>query len=306
MLKSWELFMQSRLDSPSRRLALQWLGGSAMLFGSTSRGAAQSEPKPERVWGEGPLQFKVATGSPGELGLLEVLAKQFAASEGATVIWYKAGSGQAMDLLKARMVDLVLAHAPAAEKAAVAVGWATGRRVIGSNEFWIVGPTGDPAGLAAASDASDAFKRMLAGRVKFVTRADNSGTHQKEMEIWMAAGIAPSGDWYIPNKDFMAASLKRADKEQAYFLTDSSTFIAERKNLPGLALAYRGGPMLLNPYHTLWLTDPTPSQLVAIRFAKFLYGAETQAQLRTFGRDTFGEAMYIDAATTLQRMNSGT
>jgi tungstate transport system substrate-binding protein len=298
--------MTATSHSLTRRMMLQVLTASAAAAAITPSANAQAEPKPERVWGDGPRQFKVATGSPGELGLLEALAKQFATANGATVIWFKAGSGQAMDLLKARAVDIVLAHAPTAEKAAVAAGWATGRRVIGSNEFWIVGPTGDPAGLAAAADAADAFKRMVAGRAKFVTRADNSGTHQKEMEIWKAAGIAPSGDWYIPNKDFMAASLRRADKEQAYFLTDSSTFIAERKKLPGLALAYRGGPMLLNPYHTLWLTDPTPGQPIAIRFAEFLYGDQTQALLRTFGQDTFGEAMYNDAATTLQRMNTGT
>ena len=209
-----------------------------------------------------------------------------------------------MDLLKARKVDIVLAHAPAAEKAAVAAGWATGRKVIGSNEFWIVGPKADPAKLGDAKDASDAFKRLIDGRAKFVTRADNSGTHQKEMEIWKAAGIAPTGDWYIANKDFMSASLRRADKEQAYFLTDSSTFIAERQNLPGLA--YRGGQMLLNPYHTLWLTEPTPGQETAIRFAAFLYSEPTQALLRTFGQEKFGEPMYNDAVTTVQRMTSGT
>ena len=298
--------MHSRLFFPTRRAALTWFCASSAVAIAAPRALAQSEPKPERVWGDGPRQFKVATGSPGELGLLEVLAKQFANSNGATVIWYKAGSGQAMDLLRARKVDIVLAHAPAAEKAAVAAGWATGRKIIGSNEFWIVGPTADPAGLKAATDATDAFKRMLAGRAKFVTRADNSGTHQKEMEIWKSAGIAPSGDWYIPNKDFMAASLRRADKEQAYFLTDSSTFIAERKNLSGLALAYRGGPMLLNPYHTLWLSDPTPGQQTAIRFAEFLYSEPTQTLLRSFGQEKFGEPMYNDAATTVQRMATGT
>lgn len=291
--------MRPRIFHLTRRAALAWFGAASGLALGAPRVLAQGEPKPERVWGDGPRQFKVATGSPGELGLLEVLAKQFANCNGATVIWYKAGSGQAMDLLRARKVDIVLAHAPAA-------GWATGRKVIGSNEFWIVGPAADPAGVKVAIDVADAFKRMLAGRAKFVTRADNSGTHQKEMEIWKAAGIEPTGDWYIPNKDFMAASLRRADREQAYFLTDSSTFIAERKNLPNLALAHRGGQMLLNPYHTQWLTEPTPGQPMAIRFAEYLYSEPVQTLLRTFGQEKFGEPMYNDAATTVQRLATGT
>lgn len=271
---------------------------SALAFAQEA--ARPAEPKPAAVWGAGANELKIATGSPGELGLLEALATKFAAASDAKVVWFKAGSGQAMQLLKDRKVDMALAHAPAAEKQAVKDGWATGRRVIGGNEFWIVGPAGDPAKIGEAKDAADAFKRIHAtAGAKFVTRGDNSGTHQKELQIWKAAGLEPpAGERYIATKDFMSASLKRAETEQGYFLTDSSTFIVERAKLPGLKRLFRGGDMLLNPYHTLWLSEPTPGTATARRFAEFLYSAETQAMMAAFGKDKYGEAMYSDAAAT--------
>jgi tungstate transport system substrate-binding protein len=158
--------------------------------------------KPDAVWGHGPNAFALATGSPGELGLLEALATEFALSHNATVTWFKAGSGQAMKMLQERQVDMVLAHAPAAERKAVADGWATGRVLIGSNEFWIVGPATDPARIARASDAANAFQRIQDAGATFVSRGDNSGTHQKELEVWRAAGRNPGGAAYVVTKDF--------------------------------------------------------------------------------------------------------
>lgn len=254
-------------------------------------------PKPTAVWGSGPNRFSLATGSPGELGLLEELATDFARTHDATVVWFKAGSGQAMRMLRARQVDMALAHAPAAERKAVADGWATGRALVGSNEFWIVGPPGDPAKIAAAADAADAMRRIQDSGSKFVSRGDNSGTHQKEDELWEAAGRRP-GPGLIVTRDFMTASMRRANDEAAYFLTDSSTFIAERREMPNLKLLFRGGEILANPYHTLFLADPTPGAATAHRFGEFLRSDRAQALLRSFGKDRWGEPMYNDAAAT--------
>lgn len=265
--------------------------GAAMAQGATA-------PKPSAVWGQGPNHFSLATGSPGELGLLEVLATDFARTHDATVSWFKAGSGQAMKLLQERKVDMVLAHAPPAERKAMADGWATGRRLIGSNEFWILGPAGDPARVASAADAVDAFKRIQDAGAKFVSRGDNSGTHQKENEIWKAAGRAAEYPGLIVTKDFMTASMKRANDEGAYFLTDSSTFIAESRNMPGLKMLLRGGEILANPYHTLYLSDPTPGAATARKFGEYLASEKVQALMREFGKDRYGQAMYNDAAAT--------
>lgn len=273
------------------------LSVSALLLMPLNHALAQSA-QPDAVWGNGPNRFSLATGSPGELGLLEVLARDFAAQADATVVWYKAGSGQAMKLLQERKVDMVLAHAPPAERKAVADGWATGRRLIGSNEFWILGPASDPADIARAKDAADAFARILDSKAKFISRGDNSGTHQKENEIWKAAARTPGGPNHIVTRDFMTASMRRANEEGGYFLTDSSTFIAERHNVPQLRLLFRGGAMLANPYHTLYLSDPTPGAATARQFGDYLATDKVQALLRVFGKDRYGEPMYNDAATT--------
>lgn len=283
-----------------RRIASLVLAlGAAVL---SSHSIAQA--KPDAVWGEGPERFSLATGSPGELGLLEVLATTFARENNATVMWFKAGSGAAMKMLAARKVDMALAHAPAAERQAVADGWATGRRLIGSNEFWIVGPSSDPAQIASAGDATEAFRRIQDAGAKFVSRGDNSGTHQKENEIWRAAGRPVLGPGIIVTRDFMAASLRRANDEGAYFLTDSSTFIAEKKNVPQLKLLFRGGELLANPYHTLYLSEPTEGTAIARRFGNFLASERAQALMRDFGRAEHGEPMYYDATTTAQQLGN--
>lgn len=259
--------------------------------------------QPAVIWGDGPLSLAIATGSLGELGLLEALARTFAAGEGAAVRWHKAGSGQAMALLRARAVDLILAHAPAAERRAVAEGWATGRALIGANEFFIVGPADDPAGIADAADACDAFRRIHRAGALFVSRGDESGTHQKEREIWALAGLAPNRAACVETHDFMTASLRLADARGGYFLTDSSTFIAARATVPRLVVLFRGGRMLLNPYHTLYPAPPAHGGEIARRFGAFLLARAGQAMIGEFGRAAHGEAMYLDAAAAAARLN---
>ncbi len=285
----------------NRRSALSALACLVLAPSARAQTPPQPELRPTATWGSGPNQLRIATGSPGELGLLEAISTDFARRNDASVVWFRAGSGQAMTLLRERRVDMILAHAPPAERRAVAEGWATGRQLIGSNEFWIVGPANDPARIAEARDAVDAFRRIEAAKAKKVTRADNSGTHQKEMEIWRLAGIEPRGDWLIPTRDFMTASLRRADAEEAYFLTDSSTFVAERAGLPRLKVLFRGGQVLMNPYHTLWLKDPTPGTPFAERFLAHLMSEDIQNMLRVYGKDLYGEAMYNDARVSRER-----
>ncbi len=268
------------------------------LSAVNAQGTGTATPPSNAVWGSGANRFSLATGSPGELGLLEVLATDFAKSHDATVTWFKAGSGQAMRLLQERKVDMVLAHAPAAERKAVADGWATGRRLIGSNAFWILGPSDDPAKVAQAGNAVEAFERIQDSGAKFVSRGDNSGTHQKEKDIWKAAGRTPAGAGMIVTKDFMTASMRRANDEGAYFLTDSSTFIVERHNMPRLKLLFRGDEILANPYHTLYLSAPTSGAATARQFGDYLLSDRVQALMRDFGKDKHGEAMYNDAAAT--------
>ena len=241
--------------------------------------------------------FGLATGSPGELGLLKVLAEAFNEGHGTSTCWYKAGSGASLKLLKEMKVDMIMVHAPAAEKQAVQEGWATKRTLIGSNEFYIVGPKDDPAGIAQAESAADAYQKIAAAQAKFFSRGDNSGTHKKEMAAWEMAGIQPSGDWYIITKDFMMATLKRANSENGYFMTDSSTWVAAKKDLPNIEILFRGDPFLINTYHALCQPEgTTPGQTYAAMFIDFVASEKGQNIIATCGVDLYGEGLYNDAA----------
>lgn len=264
-----------------------------LMFSTSIRGGAQ-EPQIE-ILGRGTKQFSLATGSPGELGLLRSLAESFAVRNDARMAWHKAGTGQSMKLLKDKKVDMVMVHAPGQEEAAVAEGWAAQRTLIGSNEFYIVGPAADPAKIGETKTALDAYRRIATAQAKFVSRGDGSGTHQKELLVWKSAGIAPGGAWYIVTGDFMTASLRRADAEGAYFMTDSSTWVATKKEVPQLTVLLRGDKALVNTYSAMLATGGTPGEATARKFIEFVASGEGQRIIRDFGRDRYGEPLYNDA-----------
>lgn len=187
-------------------------------------------------------------------------------------------------------------HAPAAVKKAVEEGWATRRVLIGSNEFFIVGPPQDPAGIAQAKSAAEAYGLIVGTKAKFFLRGDNSGTHRKEMDIWQKASISPSGDWYVVTRDVMTATLKRANDEKGYFMTDSSTWVAESKNLPNLKILFRGDKFLVNTYHTLVAPEgATAGAVWAAKFVDFVASEEGQTIIREYGKKEYGQGLYDDA-----------
>ncbi len=260
-------------------------------------GLSRAETKADVVYGQGARSFSLATGSPGELGLLKVLGETFCADNDCKLVWRKAGSGQSLKLLKEKAMDMIMVHAPAAEKAALSDGWATQRTLLGSNEFFIVGPASDPAGIAGAKDAADAYRRIAQAKAKFFSRGDKSGTHMKEMSIWSKAGIEPSGDWYVVTKDFMTATLKRAHGEQGYFMTDSGTWVQEKKLLPNLKILFKGDKYLINTYHAL--RQPDGADLAA-KFITFVASPAGQKIIGTYGEQEYGEGLYNDAAYAKQ------
>lgn len=260
---------------------------------------AIAQEKVAGTYGAGPQVFFLATGSPGELGLLKVLEEAFDKEMGGktTLKWIKAGSGACLKLLKDKQADMIMVHAPAAEKQAVQDGWATRRTLIGSNEFFIVGPADDPAKSTRAKSAVEAYQKIAAAKAKFFSRGDNSGTHKKEMSIWAKAGIQPQENWYIATKDFMTATLKRANADKGYFMVDSSTWAAEKKHLPNLKVLYQGDKMLVNTYHAL--AQPvgvTPGAATAAKFIDFVASPSGQKIIANYGKDKYGEGLYNDAA----------
>ena len=259
---------------------------------------AGAQPKMAATYGTGPEKFTLATGSPGELGLLKVLGEALSEKMGGktTLVWIKAGSGASLKLLKDKKVDMIMVHAPKAEKEAVQQGWATNRTLLGSNEFYIVGPASDPAKIKDAKTAAEAYQRIARAKAKFFSRGDNSGTHKKEMSIWKKADIKPAGDWYVVTKDFMTATLKRANAEKGYFMVDSSTWVAEKKNLPNLEVLFKGDKMLVNTYHAL--AQPkgaTPGATTAVEFIDFVASPQGQKIIQDYGKEKYGESLYNDA-----------
>ena len=175
------------------------------------------------------------------------------------------------------------------------------RSLIGSNEFYIVGPSADPADIAAAGSAADAYRRIAEAEAIFFSRGDNSGTHKKELAIWKKAGLQPDGDWYRITHAFMMATLKTADAQKGYFMTDSSTWVAAKKKLGSLKILFRGDPMLINTYHALCQPQgATAAQPLAAAFIDFLVSDAGQNIVRSYGVDRYGEGLYSDAVYARQ------
>ncbi len=260
---------------------------------------AQAAGQCTATYGSGAQKVILATGSPGELGLLKALSDAFLPAEKAILCWRKAGSGASLKLLKEKKVDVIMVHAPAAEKKAVKDGWAIKRTLLGSNEFYIVGPKSDPAGIGKAKSAAEAYAKIEAAKAKFISRGDNSGTHKKEMAVWKKAGIKPKGSWYVITKDFMMASLKKANEIGAYFMTDSSTWVkgVGLYGLKGLAVQFKGDPFLINTYHALCQPKgQTKGADLGAKLIDFLASAKGQKIFAEFGKKEFGQPLYNDAA----------
>ena len=257
----------------------------------------ESSIKCRAIYGSGKNIFLLATGSPGELGLLKQLALIFNRAHNSKMCWIKAGSGKSLKLLKSRKVDAVMVHAPNAEKEAIKEGWAINRTLIGSNEFFIVGPKEDPAKIKKAKSVIDAYRRIAKTKSKFFSRGDNSGTNKKELYIWRLAKMKPyEKEWYIVTHDFMMATLLKADKENGYFMTDSSTWYSAKDKIRNLKVLFKDDPLLVNVYHGLCASiGATPSQKLGCEFIRFLKSNNAQKLLKIYGKEKFGKALYNNA-----------
>ncbi len=182
-------------------------------------------------------------------GLADVLLPEIKADLGLEVQLLVVGTGQALKLGEQGDVDAILVHSRAAEEAFVAQGFGTHRREIMYNDFVLVGPRQDPAGIASAQSAAEALARIAAAGALFVSRGDESGTHKKERALWQAAGIDPTaaGPWYREAGAGMGATLNTAAGMGAYTLSDRASWL-NFGNKGDLALLYAGDPALFNQY----------------------------------------------------------
>ena len=245
------------------------------------------------------------TTSTRDAGLLDSLLPVFEHQTGYSVKVIAVGSGQALAMGRRGDADLVLSHAPEAERVLVDSGYFVRRRLVMHNEFLIVGPAADSAGLRTTRDAVAALRRIAERHARFVSRGDQSGTHQRELQLWKRAGGLPAAprDWYIESGQGMGATLLMADEKHAYTLTDIGTYLAWRSKLELVPLV-DGDSLLYNVYHVLELnpkTAPRANLAAGKALADFLVAPETQARIGAFGKAQFGRSLFIPDAGTPDR-----
>ncbi len=238
------------------------------------------------------------TTSTQDSGLLDVLVPLFEKKTGYTVKTISVGTGQALALAAKGEADVCLVHAPDSEKKYVADGLLVNRRLVMHNDFLIVGPAGDPAKIRGMASAVEAFRRLAEAKATFVSRGDNSGTHQLEKKLWQEAKLEPAGAWYLQAGQGMGATLGIASEKQAYTLTDRGTFLAFQKRVQLVPLVEKDR-VLLNIYSVL---EPNAAKFPRTNvaggkaFADFMVAKETQEIIRTFGVDKFGEPLFFPDA----------
>jgi tungstate transport system substrate-binding protein len=265
----------------------------AASFGSSSSRAAQSREI-----------LLATTTSTRDAGLLDALLPVFEHQTGYRVKVIAVGSGQALALGRRGDADVVLAHAPAAERILADSGLLLRRRLVMHNDFLIVGPPSDPVGLRGLTDPLSAMRRFTAGRDRgvFVSRGDQSGTHQLEQRLWRLCGVTPpasgSGSWYVESGQGMAATLQMADEKGAYTITDRATYLAWRDHLR-LVPMVEGDPLLYNVYHIMEVNPrnaPRVNVAGARALADWFVAPDTQRRIGAFGRDRFGTSLFVPDA----------
>jgi tungstate transport system substrate-binding protein len=277
-------------DGPPRgpTTAVRLLLGLLLIFAA---GPAEAAPASRVV-------ILATTTSLQDSGLLDVLVPLFERRTGYTVKPIAVGTGQALALAARGEADVVLAHAPEQEKRYVAEGRLTRRRLVMVNDFVVVGPAADPAGVRGERSAVAAFRKIAAAGARFVSRGDRSGTHALELALWREAGVEPGPPWYIESGQGMGATLGIAEDRQAYTLTDRATLLAFGRRVR-LQTWVEGDRRLLNLYSVLEVdaaSGPRVNAAGGRAFADFVVSPEAQRVIATFGADRYGRPLFTPAA----------
>jgi tungstate transport system substrate-binding protein len=238
------------------------------------------------------------TTSTQDSGLLDVVVPLFEKQTGYSVKTISVGTGQARALAARGEADVTLAHAPSLEQKYVAEGKMQHRRLVMYNDFVIIGPAADPAGIKGEKKALAALKKIAAAGARFVSRGDKSGTHNLETRLWKDAGITPGAPWYIESGQGMGATLGIADDRGAYTITDRATLLAFSKRV-ALQIMVEGDRPLLNIYSVMEVNPANGPKVNAAggkAFADFMLAPETQQVIKTFGVDKYGQPLFVPIA----------
>lgn len=258
---------------------------------------ACDEPRPLLPAPDDPEIVLATTTSVRDAGVLDLLLPPFERTLGYRVKVIAVGSGHALEIARRGEADLLIAHDVEGETAFVQEGFGVARAPLMRNEFVIVGPTRDGARIRGRS-AGEAFVAIHASQSRFVTRADRSGTHSRELRLWEQAGLVPGGEWYLESGQGMSATLQIADQLQAYALTDIGTFVSHRAPLE-LEVLVEGDTVLANPYHVV-LVNPARFRWVnyvgARTLSAYLRGQVAQRAIAEFGRRQYGRPLFEPSA----------
>ena len=271
----------------SRFLGIVWLLPGALLLGVGGHAQAQSN-----------VVILSTTTSTQDSGLLDVLVPMFEKQSGLSVKTISVGTGQALALAARGEADVTLAHAPGVEKKYVEDGKMSNRRLVMYNDFVLIGPADDPAKIKGLPRAVDAIKRIAESQSRFVSRGDKSGTHVLEQGLWKQAGIEPRGAWYIESGQGMGQTLGIANDRRAYTLTDRGTYLAFQKRVDLPILVEKDRP-LLNIYSVMEVSPangPRVNVTGGKAFAEFMLAPETQAVIKAFGVDKYGQPLFVPVA----------
>ena len=258
----------------------------------------------------GPVQVLrlATTTSTADTGLLDAILPVFEAAYNAQVDVVAVGTGQAIELGQNGDADVLLVHARSREDKFVADGDGLNRLDVMYNDFIIVGPSDDPAGIQGLTTAKEALTALAAAEATFVSRGDDSGTNTKEKALWASAGITPTAEntWYLAIGQGMGETLTFANEKPGYTLTDRGTWLAQQANLPNLAVMVGGGSIdengdkaLLNPYGVIPVNPdkhPGVNFDLATQFANWITSVETQQFISDYGRDKFGQALFYPSS----------
>ncbi len=235
------------------------------------------------------------TTSVRDTGLLDVLTDAFQKDGRYNLQSIAVGSGQAMQLGKTGEADILLVHSPDDEAKFVADGYGTDRTTFLHNDFVILGPAADPARVKGAKKAADVFKKIAASRALFVSRADNSGTHKKELKIWDSAKVRPAGELYIEAGQGMAGTLSVANEKNAYILADRSTYLAMQKTI-SLGIVCEGDDALINRYSLILINAakfPKVNAAGARAFFDFVLSKPAKELIENYGLDKYGRQLFF-------------
>lgn len=236
------------------------------------------------------------TTSTENSGLLRVLNPLFEKVYDIRLDVIAVGTGKALRLGENGDVDIVFVHAPKAELEFVRKGYGVDRKAVMHNDFVLIGPVANPAKITKTQPIVSALQQIAQQQALFISRGDDSGTHKKEMSLWQAAHINPTGTTYLSVGQGMGAVIKMANEKQAYTLTDRGTYIAFKDKID-LAILNAGDPALFNPYHIM-AVNPAKHQHVNYKAAKkyidYVTGVEAQALIGAYKKQ--GETLFYPDA----------